>query len=68
MRKIFLITSLLVTSVMAASAAVITGTYTVSTNGATVTNGAGSLTSPVQHRSGAELALYRRFRQHPAEQ
>jgi hypothetical protein len=46
MRKIFLITSLLVTSVMAASAAVITGTYTVSTNGATVTNGAGSLTSP----------------------
>ena len=43
MRKIFLTASLLAASVMAASAAVISGTYTITSNGATVTD---SLTSP----------------------
>jgi hypothetical protein len=43
MRKIFLTVSLLAASAMAASAAVISGTYTISSNGATVTD---DLTSP----------------------
>jgi hypothetical protein len=43
MRKVFLTACLLAASAMAASAAVISGTYTISTSGATVTD---SLTSP----------------------